>query len=138
MSHARMPSFQRFWMNGPILALLRDTAAHGLIRPHAVATILFDLTQWRDAGEWQGMKRNATWWAEASFDERSVCLQKAPERHKPLCATRGCGVWVAAAFPLHAKAIEIEKNMRSRRPVDRHHGAEGVEGRLDVPPNCTA
>ena len=91
MSHARMPSFQRFWMNGPILALLRDTAAHGLIRPHAVATILFDLTQWRDAGEWQGMKRNATWWAEASFDERGpVPSEGARTAQAALCDAR---VW---------------------------------------------
>ena len=50
-----------FWSIGPILQTLRGAAARGHIRRTARALILFDMTQWRDAGIEQGMHANATW-----------------------------------------------------------------------------
>ena len=41
---------QKFWQTGAILTLLRDLAARGALRPRAEALVMFDLTQWRDAG----------------------------------------------------------------------------------------
>ena len=123
---------QRFWSTHPILAYLRKSAAEGhLTRPKAAAIIMFDMTNWRDAGEWQALKRNATWWHEVAFDERSQCMATAPERHRPICSARACGTWLAASFPLRATDSPAAKDM-----VDHNHGALGVAGHVATHPGC--
>ena len=102
------------WANGAVLNLLKGAVARGAIRPSAHALILYDLTSWRDAGDWQHAQSDATWWHQSSFDERRECLATMAERHRPLCMStmtskglnpgRACGRWAAGLFPLNANA----------------------------------
>jgi hypothetical protein len=122
----------RFWDNGQLLSLLRSRPQ----RPGAVAMILFDMTQWRDAGNFQAMKKNATWWYEILFDERAHCLRyttSAPERlrHQGLCTGksggRACGAWVAARFALDVSSMEWSEKEQDRTS-NNFGGALGVSG----------
>ena len=103
------------WSVGGTRSILRAFAAEGRIRPTAVVLTLFDLTSWRDAGDWQGSEAAASWWHQAAFDERAECLRIStdliPARHQAQCravggakgtatAGRACGRWAAGAFPL--------------------------------------
>ena len=99
------------WTVGGTLSLLRGFAAGGHIRASAHAIIMFDLTSWRDAGDWQHMDSQATWWTQVAFDERVACARTLPESyHQPLCHSkttpkgvdpgRACGMWAAGAFAL--------------------------------------
>ena len=91
-----------FWSTGPILQTLRAARAKGQIRRTARALILFDMTQWRDAGIEQGMHSNATWSTSVGFDEVDSChtLKPADAKWQELCNHRANGSWVASTFAL--------------------------------------
>jgi hypothetical protein len=131
---------QKFWSTGAILAFLRARAEANAIRPNAVAMVLFDMTQWRDAAEFQAMKRDTTWWHEVAFDERQHCLSRVSDRHKPLCTTRACGSWIAASFPLHGETLKAGETRADKLQLtpDLSHGAAGVPGHAEGSPNCSA
>ena len=124
----------KFWTNAANLELLRHRVSSGLIRPRAQAIVMFDLTQWRDSGDWQKMKPNATWWHETAFDERALCAATAPERHRALCESRACGTWLVASFDLDTAADRVPSNEVPH--TDSHHGAFGVAGHAEEAPKC--
>lgn len=117
---------QRYWDHGAILGILRDRVSQGAIRRSANAIIMFDMTQWRDAGQWQGMKGQATWWHETAFDEREACRTLLPtERPQSICAGRACGTWLAARFPL---VVLDDTQMKEWRKTltDQSHGVRRI------------
>lgn len=92
------------WHNGEILSNLRAAAAKGAIRSGGRAAILYDMTQWRDAGQWQNMdcEKNASFIRKVDFNDTARCFanENVLARHKPLCATRSTGAWNVAVFEL--------------------------------------
>ena len=92
-----------------------------------------------DAGEWQQLKPNATWWREVAFDERVHCFTHVSEARQALCSARACGTWLVARFPLHRDAmLRAELQLRSgRAPRNWDHGAPGVAGHAEKAGDCT-
>ena len=122
----------KFWINGAALALLQSQVVAGKIRASAEALIMFDMTSWRDAGDWQHMRPRVTWWHQVSFDEREQCKANLAERHHTLCSSgRACGQWIVAAFPLNASQREPEVP-----PGVDFRSIKYVEGHEDAPISC--
>ena len=102
------------WTVGGTLSLLRGFVASGRIRSSAHALIMFDLTSWRDAGDWQKRDMMSVWWFQAAFDERVQCSRLGlPPKYQSVCLAtagsstgmkptsgRACGRWAVGAFPL--------------------------------------
>lgn len=88
----------RFWDNGAIKRLLSGASDRGAIRRGASALLMYDMTQWRDAIDWQSTGSSATWHKEVPFDNVEHCLETAPEKHAAVCRQRGNGTWIVASF----------------------------------------
>ena len=140
---------QPYWANGLIVGLLRDAQAHGQIRSSARAVIMYDLTMWRDAADWQTAQLSAIWHETVAFDEREACLRQPwpdhPEKYRPLCRAvepgskavggRACGMWAAAVYPLDT--VEIWPLVNGTEPCPFGGGRRCVSGRLpDASPEC--
>ena len=89
----------RFWTTPTVFSYLAHAGRHDRIRKTAHALLLFDMTQWRDAIDWQNVHMNATWHTQVAFDETELCLARHPTKAE-LCNTRANGSWIAATFPL--------------------------------------
>ncbi len=140
------------WSVGGTVGVLRDFAKAGLIRPSARVVTLFDLTSWRDAGDWQHSDMMTTWWHQSGFDERTECVRvsgtaRIPAKYQSLCLAvggakpnsgRACGMWAAGAFPL-SPAINASERPHSGTSRCPFSNAElCVPGIKDAEPACLA
>ena len=123
------------WLSGQLLDALKQNVREGKLRSTSRALVLFDMTQWVDAIDWEvSLEPNATWWRSSEFDERGRCNETIEERlapqlngtpispvllqkHRSICATRACGRWVAATFSLAADEPGSQQQHADIAPV---------------------